>query len=104
MAMRQRLRKLRQDNRRVAATDYALLLPSLLIMLVGLLEGTFKLWSTQKAEKLTVTLSDVIAQSTAVTNSDLHSLIGAVDKIMDPFPFGPDEGKIIISSLYVAQG
>lgn len=102
--MLQRLRKLRQDNRGVAAIEFALLLPCLIIMLIGLLEGTFKLWSTQKAEKLTVTLSDVIAQSTAVTNSDLQSLIGAVDKIMDPFPFGPDEGKIIISSLYVAQG
>lgn len=102
--MLHRLRKLRQDNRGVAAIEFALLLPCLIVMLVGLLEGTFKLWSTQKAEKLTVTLSDVISQSTAVTNSDLVALIGAVDKIMDPFPFGADEGKIIISSIYVAQG
>ena len=102
--MLHRLRKLRLDNRGVAAIEFALMLPCVIVMLVGLLEGTFKLWSTQKAEKLTVTLSDVIAQSTAVTNSDLQSLIGAVDKIMDPFPFGPNDGKIIISSIYVAQG
>jgi len=76
----------------------------LLVLLIGCLEVTFKIWSTQKAEKLSVTLSDVVAQSKAVTNSDLESLIGAVDKIMDPFAFGADEGKIIISSIYVAQG
>ena len=79
------------------------MLPMLIALLVGCLEVTFKIWSTQKAEKLAVTLSDVIAQSTAVTNSDLVALIGAVDKIMDPFPFGASEGKIIISSLSVPQ-
>ena len=50
-----------------------------------------------------MTLSDVIAQSKAVTSGDLTKLTGAVDKIMDPFPFGAN-GKIIISSVYVAQG
>jgi Flp pilus assembly pilin Flp len=102
--MLNRLRKLRQDNRGVAAIEFALLLPMLIVLLIGCLEVTFKIWSTQKAEKLSVTLSDVIAQSTSVSNADLVSLIGAVDKIMDPFPFGDNEGKIIITSLYVPQG
>lgn len=101
--MLNRLRKLRWDNRGVAAIEFALLLPMLIALLIGCLEVTFKIWSTQKAEKLAVTLSDVVAQSTAVSNSDLQSLIGAVDKIMDPFAFGANEGKIIISSLYVPQ-
>jgi Flp pilus assembly pilin Flp len=101
--MLNRLRKLRRDNSGVAAIEFALLLPVLLALLIGCLEVTFKIWSTQKAEKLSVTLSDVIAQSTAVTNGDLVSLTGAVDKIMDPFPFGPNEGKVIISSIYVQQ-
>lgn len=102
--MLNRLRTLRRDNRGVAAIEFALTLPMLIALLIGCLEVTFKIWSTQKAEKLAVTLSDVIAQSTAVSSSDLQSLIGAVDKIMDPFAFGANDGKIIISSLYVAQG
>jgi Flp pilus assembly pilin Flp len=102
--MRNCLRKLWRDRRGVAAIEFALLLPVLMALFIGCLEVTFKIWSTQKAEKLSVTLSDVIAQSTAVTNADLQSLIGATDKIMDPFPFGDEEGKIIISSVYVAQG
>jgi hypothetical protein len=98
------LRKLRRDVGGVAAIEFALLLPMLLTLLIGCLEVTFKIWSTQKAEKLAVTLSDVIAQSTAVTSGDLAKLTGAVDKIMDPFPFGADKGKVIITSVYWEQG
>ena len=52
----------------MAAIEFALMLPMLIALLIGCLEVTFKIWSTQKAEKLAVTLSDMIAQSTAVTN------------------------------------
>lgn len=101
--MRNHLRRLRRDARGVAAIEFALLLPMLLALLIGCLEVTFKIWSTQKAEKLAVTLSDVIAQSTAVTASDLTKLMGAVNKIMDPFPFEEEKGKVIISSVYWQQ-
>lgn len=101
--MLNRLRKLWRDKSGVAAIEFALLLPILMVLLIGSVEVTFKIWSTQKAEKLAVTLSDVVAQSTAVTSSDLTKLTGAVNKIMDPFPFGSN-GKVIISSIYWEQG
>ena len=97
------LRRLRRHDRGVAAIEFALLLPMLLALLIGCLEVTFKIWSTQKAEKLAVTLADVVSQSKAVTLSDLQKLTGATDKIMDPFPFG-NNGRVIISSIYVADG
>lgn len=94
------LRKLRRNNRGVAAIEFALLLPVLITLMIGCLEVTFKIWSTQKAEKLSVTLADVIAQSQEVTTSDLNALVSAVNKIMEPFPFGAD-GAVIISSVYL---
>lgn len=100
--MLSRLRKLWRDNRGVAAIEFALLLPLLVVLLIGSLEVTFKIWSTQKAEKLSVTLADVVAQSQTVTMSDLASLTDTVDRIMDPFPFDED-GVVIISSVYRAQ-
>ena len=98
--MLNRLRKLRRNNRGVAAIEFALLLPLLITLMIGALEVTFKIWATQKAEKLSVTLADVIAQSQEVTTNDLDSLVSAVNKIMEPFPFGSD-GAVIISSVYL---
>jgi len=98
----QLFRKPCKDERGVAAIEFALLLPVLVGLFIGSLEVTFKIWSTQKAEKLSVTLADVIAQSQEVTTNDLQALISSVDKIMEPFPFGND-GTVIISSVYVPQ-
>jgi len=101
--MLNRLRRIRRDTRGVAAIEFALMLPMLIALLIGSVEVTFKIWSTQKAEKLAVTISDIVAQATAVKEEDLVSLTDAVDKIMDPFPFGNNEGRIVISSIYVEQ-
>ena len=99
--MLNRLRKLRRNDRGVAAIEFALLLPLLIALMIGCLEVTFKIWSTQKAEKLSVTLADIIAQSQEVTTADLNSLLSAVEKIMEPFPFGDNQGMVIISSVYL---
>ena len=101
--LRKFLRKLRRDDRGVSAIEAALLLPMLILLLIGSLEVTFKIWSTQKAEKLAVTLADVVAQSQSVVYNDLNSLTGSVNRIMDPFPFNSN-GKVFISSVYVTQG
>ena len=101
--MLNRLRKLWRNERGVSAIEFALLAPVLVILFIGCIEVTFKIWSTQKAEKLSVTLADVVAQSQTVTQSDLTKLTGAVNKIMDPFPFGTN-GVVIISSVYRAAG
>jgi Flp pilus assembly protein TadG len=97
------LRKFWRNESGVSAIEFALLAPILVILFIGCTEVTFKIWSTQKAEKLSVTLADVVAQSQTVTISDLTKLTGAVNKIMDPFPFGTN-GMVIISSVYRAAG
>ena len=82
--------------------EFAMLIPFLLLLFAGSIEVTFKIWSTQKAEKLAVTLADVVAQSQTVTIDDLASLTGTVDNIMEPFDFS-ERGVVIISSVYVAE-
>jgi hypothetical protein len=97
------LRRLRKDERGVSLTELALLTPPLLMLFVGVIEISFKLWSTQKAEKLSVTISDVVAQAQTVSMEGLGDIVDATDDIMDPFAFG-DNGEVIISSIYRAQG
>lgn len=91
-----------RDNRGVAAVEAALLLPVLLTTFIGCTEVTFKIWSTQKVEKLAVTIADVITQSQTVSIDGLQEVVKASDRIMDPFAFD-DEGVIFISSVYVPQ-
>jgi len=101
--MLNRLRKIPRNDRGVSAIEFALLAPILSTLFIGCIEVTFMIWSTQKAEKLAVTMADVIAQSQNVSKADIDALTGSVDKIMDPFPFGED-GAVFISSVYRAQG
>ena len=100
--MLNRLRRIWRSDRGVSAIEFALLAPVLSTLFIGCIEVTFKIWSTQKAEKLAVTMADVIAQSQNVSKSDIDALTNSVDKIMDPFPFGAN-GSVFISSIYRAQ-
>jgi len=101
--MKRWLLNLWHDNRGVAAVEAALMFPVLLTLFIGCTEVTFKIWSTQKAEKLAVTLADVVAQTQTVAKEDLEYMVGASDNIMEPFDFGTD-GVVYISSVYVTQG
>lgn len=100
--MKRWLRNLWRNERGVAAVEAALMFPVLLALFIGCTEITFKIWSTQKAEKLAVTLADVVAQGQTVSKEDMEYMVEASDNIMEPFNFGAD-GVIFISSVYVAQ-
>jgi Flp pilus assembly pilin Flp len=101
--MLDRLQKLWRDKTGASAIEFGLLAPVLLALFIGCVEVTFKIWSTQKAEKLVVTLADVIAQSQEVKVTDLTALVSSIDKIMDPFPFAANDGVVYISSVYLPQ-
>ena len=100
--MKRRLLNFWRDNRGVAAVEAALLLPVLLTTFIGCTEVTFKIWSTQKVEKLAVTIADVLTQSQTISSEGLAQVVMASDRIMEPFEFD-DEGVIYISSVYVMQ-
>lgn len=100
--MKRRLLNFWRDNRGVAAVEAALLLPVLLTTFIGCTEVTFKIWSTQKVEKLAVTIADVLTQSQTISSEGLAQVVMASDRIMEPFEFD-DEGVIYISSVYVTQ-
>jgi len=101
--MKRQLRTFWRDTGGVAAVEAALLLPVLLTAFIGCTEVTFKIWSTQKVEKLAVTIADVVTQSQTVTCDGMQQLVAASDRIMDPFEFDSN-GVIYVSSVYVPQG
>lgn len=83
----------------IVATEFALMVPILLLLLLGGFEMTRFMLVHQKAEKVSYTVADVVTQNTSITNAQLAQIITAAAQIMQPYTFGSN-GVVIISSVY----
>lgn len=92
-------RKLRQDETGVAAVEFALMLPFLLLLLVCGFELSRYILINQKVEKSVYTVADIVSQQTSVTTAQLDQIILAASEIMRPHDIG-GKGRIILSSIY----
>lgn len=95
-----------RDRRGVAALEFALLLPLLLLILVGFTESYLYVRSVAALERTAFTLADLIARrdlvcdasSTSDPNSLNTYLSGAVPRISQPLDLA-DHGEVIISGV-----
>lgn len=87
----------------MAAVEFGLLLPLLMVMFYGCIEVTRYILIVQKTEKLAHTIADVTAQSKTVTVASENQLFEATQDIMQPFSTGANS-RILVSSLYRGQG
>lgn len=85
-------------TRGVAAVEFALLLPVLIVMLLGSFELARYIVASQKLDHLAYTVADVVSQETSVTLAQVEDVMSASAEIMDPFGFG-DDGVVILSSV-----
>lgn len=86
------------DERGVAATEFALALPALLILVLGIYEVTQYILLNQKIDRVAYTVSDVVTQQTNVTQAQLNDIMAAAAEIMNPHDFIND-GVVIVSSV-----
>jgi Flp pilus assembly pilin Flp len=93
------IQHLLKNERGVAATEFALLLPVLLALLLGTYEMSRFIILNQKIERVAYTVSDVVAQQTSITTAQLNDILVAASKIMEPYEFGPN-GRVIVTSVY----
>ncbi len=84
----------------IAALEFALCAPLLLLLTLGTIEMSRFLLIHQKAEKMASSMADLIAQSQATTISiaSITLLFNAASQVMNPFTFGSD-GIVIITSV-----
>jgi len=90
--------KLLKSECGVAAVEFALGLPLLILLLFGSVEVTRSVLITQKLERVSATLSDVVSQSQSATSTQLGQIITAAGQLMLPYDFASD-GYAIISSV-----
>lgn len=92
------IKKLIRSQDGLAATEFALMSPIIMVLFLASFEVTRYVLAAQKTEKAAVTVSDLVAQSKDLTMSDMDVMILAVEEVMQPLDFAND-GFVIISSV-----
>lgn len=82
----------------IASVEFALMLPLFISFTFGAIEVTRYVLITQKLERVSISLSDLVAQSKEISSSDLNQLISAATQLMSPYDFNTN-GYAIISSV-----
>ncbi|WP_425111755.1 TadE/TadG family type IV pilus assembly protein [Bradyrhizobium sp.] len=97
------------DGRGVAATEFAFIVPLMLVMFFGTVEFCSAIAVNRKVTLMARTLSDLTSQSPSVADADIATFFTVTNKIIWPYATGtlnpyftsPSSGTI--SELYVDQ-
>ena len=88
-----------QDCRGVAATEFAIVIPIMLIAFFGTVEFCSAVAVDRKVGIMARTLSDLTSQNTSVNDAQLTNIFDASTQIMSPYSTTPLQSTI--SELYV---
>jgi len=88
-----------RDRRGLAALEFALIAPMMIVVLFGAIELTELLATNRRAENTTASIADVISRDTTVNNAEITDLWKAASALMFPNASGPL--KMRVSSIQV---
>jgi Flp pilus assembly protein TadG len=88
-----------EDKSGVAATEFAVIVPIMLVMFFGTVEFSSGVAVDRKVTLMARTLSDLTSQSTTVGDTDMTNFFAASAAIMTPYPTAPVNSTI--TELYV---
>lgn len=84
-------------RRAVAATEFALVLPVMLLVLAGTVELGNALLVDRKVTRAAHIAADLVAQARQISSSELDDVFDAVEEILAPFP---PNMRVTLSSVY----
>jgi Flp pilus assembly protein TadG len=103
MPARDNPRPLLGDDRGISAVEFALVLPVLLLLAMGIAEvGRFALLA-MKVNHAAATLGDLAAREETLTGAFVDSLFDAVEHVMEPFDIAA-EGAAFVSGVGLDGG
>ena len=91
------------DKNGLAALEFALAAPILILICFGGYELARFTLLTLKMEKIAFTIADVTSQNETLTNSQINDIFEAAGQIASPFEFDT-LGIAYVSSAYLAEG
>ncbi|HRE21111.1 MAG TPA: pilus assembly protein [Rhabdaerophilum sp.] len=84
--IRRILGRFRRSQSGVAAVEFALMIPAMMAVWVGMVIATDALTADKKVTLLARTLADMTTQMVAVGQSDMDSIFGATESVLWPHP------------------
>ncbi|MEE4011197.1 TadE/TadG family type IV pilus assembly protein [Roseibium sp. FZY0029] len=97
------LRSIGADKRAVTAIEFAMILPFMLILLIGMEEVTGTLDHDRKVSRIANSVADLVAQGQTLTPADLKAMLDIGGKIIDPYP-DTDLETIVASVTFDDEG
>jgi Flp pilus assembly protein TadG len=99
LRMRRSAAGMLEDCRGIAATEFAVIVPLMLVMFFGTVEFSSAIAISRKVTLVARTLSDLTSQSLKVADSDMTNFFTASSAILTPYPATPTQATL--SELYV---
>jgi Flp pilus assembly protein TadG len=91
--------RLLKDRSGIAATEFAVVVPLMLVMFFGTVEFSSAIAIKRKVTTMARTVSDLTSQASVVSSTDLSNFFAAGLGIMTPYPSAPT--NTTVSLLYV---
>jgi Flp pilus assembly protein TadG len=79
-------RHLARDSRGVAAVEFALLLPILMLLYFGVVELTQGIMTQQRTSHVAATVGDLVSQSSTLSSADVADIFSVGGAAMYPYP------------------
>jgi Flp pilus assembly protein TadG len=99
--LRGRIRRLVADRRGVAAIEFAMLFPLMLMICFGTIQVSSAVAVDRKVTLTARTLSDLISQASTITSTDISNAFATGLAILTPYPIAPLQAKI--TEIYIAK-
>jgi Flp pilus assembly protein TadG len=88
-----------ESNGGVAAVEFAMVLPVMVLMYLGMTEMTFGVNTDRKITLLSRTLADLTGRATSVNSSEMDTIFAASTSVMAPYK--SDQARMVVSSIVV---
>ena len=96
-----RSRKFRTNESGLAAVEFALIVPVMMVTVFGISEVANYVLAARKVANIASTAADLTAQATSIDNAEMADIMKALDVVLQPF--NTNAATVVISSV-VANG
>lgn len=94
-----RARALAGSKAGVAAVEFAMVLPVMVLMYLGMTELTFGVNTDRRITLLSRTLADLAGRATSMSSAEMDTIFAAAMSVMSPYK--SDQAKMVVSSIVV---